>query len=270
MFGTQRITLPPNHLVVFWAAHPHGPIETTPGGWAYGIHLPLPWVLQWGLPPLLMRRLLAGEILIDPPGDRPAADLDWSRTGFVCSKTTRKNCVRSCCLRPRAGSPPGGRPGSAETVAVGRKTASPFSRNARPFRADGDARGHALPRAADDRRHCPGRPHGPGLRDARVSQVQRHDAPRVPDASPGESCPTTLGHDRRDHRPHCRGERFWVSRPASTPASASWSASRRRLTAVLLPRANSGQATFRSGSGNPPPPGSRCGKLILTPFLPAK
>jgi AraC family transcriptional regulator, melibiose operon regulatory protein len=76
MFGAQRITLPPNHLVVFWAAQPHGPIETMPGGWAFGIHLPLPWVLQWGLPPLLMRRLLAAEILIDPPGGRPAADLD--------------------------------------------------------------------------------------------------------------------------------------------------------------------------------------------------
>ena len=83
MFGAQRITLPPDHLVVFWAAQPHGPIETTPGGWAYGTHLPLPWVLQWKLPPPLMRRLLAGEILIDPPGDRPAADLDllknWAR-----------------------------------------------------------------------------------------------------------------------------------------------------------------------------------------------
>jgi len=76
MFGAQRITLPPSHLVVFWAAQPHGPIETTPGGWAYGIHLPLPWVLQWRLPPLLMHRLLAGEVLIDPPGDRPAADLE--------------------------------------------------------------------------------------------------------------------------------------------------------------------------------------------------
>jgi AraC-like DNA-binding protein len=79
MFGAQRITLPPNHLVVFWAAQPHGPIETTPGGWAYGIHLPLPWVLQWRLPQGLMRRLLAGEILIDPPGDRPAADLELLR-----------------------------------------------------------------------------------------------------------------------------------------------------------------------------------------------
>jgi AraC family transcriptional regulator, melibiose operon regulatory protein len=75
IFGAKRVTLPVNHLVVFWAAQPHGPIETTPGGWAYGIHVPLPWVLQWKLPRALMRRLLAGEVVIDPPGDRPSADL---------------------------------------------------------------------------------------------------------------------------------------------------------------------------------------------------
>jgi AraC family transcriptional regulator, melibiose operon regulatory protein len=83
IFGARRITLPPNRLVVFWAAQPHGPIETTPGGWAYGIHLPLPWVLQWGLPPSLMRRLLAGDVLISPPGGHPADDLElmknWAR-----------------------------------------------------------------------------------------------------------------------------------------------------------------------------------------------
>lgn len=83
MFGAQRITLPADHLVVFWAAQPHGPIETTPGGWAYGIHVPLPWVLQWRLPPLLIRRLLAGEVIIDSPGDRPVADIElvknWAR-----------------------------------------------------------------------------------------------------------------------------------------------------------------------------------------------
>ncbi|MCX6874003.1 MAG: helix-turn-helix domain-containing protein [Verrucomicrobia bacterium] len=76
LFGAKRIMLPPNHLVVFWAAQPHGPIHTSPGGWAHSIHLPLPWVLQWGLPPLLLRRLLAGEVLLDPPADRPAADLE--------------------------------------------------------------------------------------------------------------------------------------------------------------------------------------------------
>lgn len=76
MFGGRQITLPPDHLVVFWAAQPHGPIETTEGGWAYGVHIPLPWVLQWRLPSALIRRLLAGEVLLDPPGNRPVADLD--------------------------------------------------------------------------------------------------------------------------------------------------------------------------------------------------
>jgi AraC-like DNA-binding protein len=76
LFGADRILLPPDHLVVFWAARPHGPIETAPGGWAYDVHLPLPWVLQWRLPRALMQPLLAGQVLVDPPGNRPAADLD--------------------------------------------------------------------------------------------------------------------------------------------------------------------------------------------------
>jgi AraC-like DNA-binding protein len=76
MFGGERIVLPPDYLVVFWAARPHGPIETSPGGWAHGIHIPLEWVLPWHLPPALMRAFFAGRVLLDPPGDRPAADLD--------------------------------------------------------------------------------------------------------------------------------------------------------------------------------------------------
>ena len=154
MFGAQRVTLPPNHFVVFWAAQPHGPIETTPGGWAYGIHLPLPWVLQWGLPPLLMRRLLAGEVVIDPPGDRPAADLDLMKNWVRLLEDDSKELRSVVLLGGRSpAAPPGGRSGAAETVAARREAASPFARNARPLRADGHTRGHALPRAADDRRH---------------------------------------------------------------------------------------------------------------------
>ena len=76
MFGGERIVLPPNHLVVYWAARPHGPIETAPGGWAHGIHIPLAWALQWRLPTVLMRALFAGRVIRDPPADRPAADLE--------------------------------------------------------------------------------------------------------------------------------------------------------------------------------------------------
>jgi len=87
MFGADRIVLPPKHLVVFWAARPHGPIETGPGGWAYDIHLPLPWVLQWRLPPALMQPLLAGRVFIDPPGNRPAADLELLKNWIQCLKS---------------------------------------------------------------------------------------------------------------------------------------------------------------------------------------
>jgi AraC family transcriptional regulator, melibiose operon regulatory protein len=83
MFGGQRVVLPPDRLVVFWAARPHGPIETAPGGWAHGIHIPLASVLAWRLPSLLMRALFAGRVILDPPGDRPASDLallrNWVR-----------------------------------------------------------------------------------------------------------------------------------------------------------------------------------------------
>jgi AraC-like DNA-binding protein len=79
MFGADRILLPPNYLVVFWAARPHGPINTTLGGWAYAIHVPLPWILQWRLPPVLMQPLLAGNVILDPPGKRPAADLELTK-----------------------------------------------------------------------------------------------------------------------------------------------------------------------------------------------
>ena len=76
LFGADRVVLPPNYLVVFWATRPHGPIETTPGGWAHGLHLPLPWVLQWQLPSVLIRSLLAGEVLLDAPRRNTTADLD--------------------------------------------------------------------------------------------------------------------------------------------------------------------------------------------------
>jgi AraC family transcriptional regulator, melibiose operon regulatory protein len=94
MFGGERLVLPPNYLVVFWAARPHGPIETTEGGWAYAIHLPLPWILQWRLPGILMRALFSGKVLLDPPGKRPAADLElvknWVRLMEQESEETRR------------------------------------------------------------------------------------------------------------------------------------------------------------------------------------
>ena len=76
LFGTDRVVLPPDYLIVFWANRPHGPIETTPGGWAHAIHIPLPWVLQWRLPGSLMKPLLAGQVLLGRANPELAADLE--------------------------------------------------------------------------------------------------------------------------------------------------------------------------------------------------
>lgn len=79
MFGADRIVLPPDYLTVFWAARPHGPIEAERGWQSRGIHVPLPWVLQWKLPAVLMRPVLAGQVLLDPPGPRPVGDAELIR-----------------------------------------------------------------------------------------------------------------------------------------------------------------------------------------------
>ncbi len=77
MFGADRIELPPNYLVVFWAARPHGPIEANPSWKCFGIRLPLSWVVQWRLPPTLLRPLLAGQVFLDAPNPQyPTMDLD--------------------------------------------------------------------------------------------------------------------------------------------------------------------------------------------------
>ena len=99
----------------------------------------------------------AGGRSLDRPAGRPARRR--SGVGEELGPSARRRLEGTAFGRAAGGRSPaaplGGRSGSAETVAVGRKAASPFARNARPFRADGDAGGHALPRAADDRRHCP-------------------------------------------------------------------------------------------------------------------
>lgn len=74
MFGANRLVLPADCFCVFWAARPHGPIEAGEGWEAHGIHVPLAWVLQWRLPSSLMRPLLAGQVLVTPLHDKPAAD----------------------------------------------------------------------------------------------------------------------------------------------------------------------------------------------------
>lgn len=102
IFGDQRITLPPDHLLVFWASRPHGPIETTAGGWAHDIHLPLSWVLQWQLPTAFIRLLLTGRVLLDAPGPRPADDLELVKSWVALMQQESEECHRIVLLEVEA------------------------------------------------------------------------------------------------------------------------------------------------------------------------
>lgn len=94
MFGGRTVTLPPRHLVVFWAGRPHGPVKTTRGGWAYGVHIPLAWFLGWRLPEPFARRLLEGEVFIVEPRHASTDDLalvkNWVDLMRLASAEARK------------------------------------------------------------------------------------------------------------------------------------------------------------------------------------
>ena len=252
MFGGQRITLPPNHLVVFWAAQPHGPIETTPGGWAYGIHLPLPWVLQWRLPPLLMRRLLAGEVLIDPPGDRPAADLElmknWARLLEDDSKELR---IGRAAWRPRPGCGAwrsiwrGGNrsPSDAKPLPHSRGTLGRFEQMATLV-----ATHYREPLTIDD--------------IAETVHMAPAYAMRVFRKFSGMTLHEFLMHHRVSHAQrllattdetidNIAARAVSARPPASTPASASWSASRRRRTGVRSSRTGDERRAPGNGTATP-------------------
>ena len=83
MIGEERVVLPADHLVVFWAARPHGPIETTPGSWGHAVHIPVPWVLQWRLPGPLVRSLLMGQVILDVPENHLVSDLELVKNWVI-------------------------------------------------------------------------------------------------------------------------------------------------------------------------------------------
>lgn len=75
LFGGQKVTFIPDRLVVIWGAMPHKPLEVDPATVAYGLRVPMHWVLQWKLPDTLTRRLLNFDVIVDRKRDAPCSDL---------------------------------------------------------------------------------------------------------------------------------------------------------------------------------------------------
>ena len=59
----ERITVKGGRLAVFWASIPHQIVNFEGLDSYYVVTLPLPWVLEWGLPERIMTLILNGQLL---------------------------------------------------------------------------------------------------------------------------------------------------------------------------------------------------------------
>lgn len=69
------VAIPRQQLGGLWAGMPHRLMEVEPGTECIWITVPLAWVLSWKLPEVFTRRLLSGELALEPDPARAAADL---------------------------------------------------------------------------------------------------------------------------------------------------------------------------------------------------
>jgi AraC-like DNA-binding protein len=83
LFGGRRLKLPPLRLTVFWGAMPHHALKAELNAIAHVLRIPMPLVLQWGLPSWLIQQLVDFQVLVDAPSQTPCSDLDlmkhWRR-----------------------------------------------------------------------------------------------------------------------------------------------------------------------------------------------
>ncbi|MCF7838228.1 MAG: helix-turn-helix domain-containing protein [Candidatus Marinimicrobia bacterium] len=81
LYGGQPVKVPPRRLVAHWGMLPHQILQRNATARVIGVHLPLPWVLEWTLPGHFLSRLLDLEYVIAPPSAAPASDVallrDW-------------------------------------------------------------------------------------------------------------------------------------------------------------------------------------------------
>lgn len=72
--GGRFQQIPEGRLGGMWAGLPHRLVETERGTECIWITLPLAWFLAWNLPGPFTRRLLAGELMVEPDASRSAED----------------------------------------------------------------------------------------------------------------------------------------------------------------------------------------------------
>jgi len=79
LFGGRAETLREGRFMAFWGAVPHQVIHAREVRRLHWVHLPLAWVLQWGLPNGFLDALMGGRIVLEADPARAAADLALMR-----------------------------------------------------------------------------------------------------------------------------------------------------------------------------------------------
>jgi AraC-like DNA-binding protein len=89
LFGGQRVTSIPEHLVVTWGAMPHKPLKVDPASVGHVIRVPMHWVLQWKLPDALIRPLLNFDVIMDRRRESPCSDLALLKNWVLLMRSGR-------------------------------------------------------------------------------------------------------------------------------------------------------------------------------------
>lgn len=87
-------------LGVFWGALPHQIVEAGAGTQLMYLRVPLGALLRWNLSPSFVRRLLGGEMLLDPQS--PSWDADLTRRWLSDVVSSDSSTLRTCELEVEA------------------------------------------------------------------------------------------------------------------------------------------------------------------------
>jgi AraC-like DNA-binding protein len=98
--GGRFVDVPSGALAVFWGALPHQIVEAEPGTEFMQARLPLATLLRWGLPAAFVRKVLGGEVLLDPQS--PAWDAELTRRWVADSTSGDSGALHICELELEA------------------------------------------------------------------------------------------------------------------------------------------------------------------------
>lgn len=98
--GGRFVELPAGALSVFWGALPHQIVDVEPKSEFMYVRVPLVTLLRWNLPSVFVRKVLGGEIVVDPQS--PSWDADLTRRWIADVGSADPATLHTCELEVEA------------------------------------------------------------------------------------------------------------------------------------------------------------------------